>query len=445
MHASAGDPELAADAARATVGLTTDEANRLLAVHGPNSLPRAKPPRLLVRVVAQLRDPMLLLLLLVGTFTTLTHDVTDTVIIAAVILVNTTLGLVQERRAHRAILALDDLAAPWAVVLRDGSRARIPAPEVVPGDALSLEAGDVVAADALVLEAHALQLDESAITGESLPRDCEAGETVEAGTVVTRGRGLSTVTRTGRSSGLGRIAALVAAAPVRTTPLQQRLTRLSGELVVGVLVLAAVVLGLGVLRGRPVTDMIVVALSLAVAAVPESLPAVVSIALAMGAHRMARRNAVVRRLPAVETLGSVTVLASDKTGTLTEGRMTVEGIWVPDDVGRTAPRNPRTAPLPADQELLRDAMLCNDAHEVAPDGQGRRMVGDPVDQALLGLARDRGLDVVAVHDRWERVAELPFDAGTRRMVTVHRDAGRDRWLSGLQGRAGGGPGAGRAR
>ncbi len=428
MHASAGDPDLAAEAARATVGLTTAEASRLRAVHGPNALPRARPPRLVVRVVAQLRDPMLLLLLVVGAFTTLTHDLTDTVIIAAVILLNTTLGLVQERRAHRAILALDDLAAPWAVVLRDGSPARIPAPEVVPGDALSLKAGDVVAADALVLESHALQLDESAITGESMPRDREAGETVEAGTVVTRGRGLSTVIRTGPSSGLGRIAALVAAAPVRTTPLQQRLTRLSGELVVGVLVLASVVLVLGVLRGRPLTDMVVVGLSLAVAAVPESLPAVVSIALAMGAHRMARRNAVVRRLPAVETLGSVTVLVSDKTGTLTEGRMTVEGIWVPDDAGRTGPRNPRTSVRDVDLELLRDAVLCNDAHEVAADGEARRMVGDPVDQALLGLARERGLGIAAIHDQWERVAELPFDAGARRMVTVHRSAGGDRWM-----------------
>jgi Ca2+-transporting ATPase len=311
-------------------------------------------------------------------------------------------------------------------VVRDGAGVRMSAVLVVPGDSLVVQAGDVVAADGELVEAHGLQVNESAITGESMPRRREVGDTLEAGTVVTRGRGLAEVTRTGPSSGLGRIAALVAAAPVRATPLQQRLTRLSAQLVVGVLALAALVLVLGVLRGRPVTDMIVVALSLAVAAVPESLPAVVAISLAMGAHRMARRNALVRRLPAVETLGSVTVLASDKTGTLTEGRMTVQGVWAPgqDDTQHAVSR-PLSEPH---AELLVDALLCNDAQVVVDDDGDTHTAGDPVDQALLKMAGDQGLDVGTHRSSWTRTAELPFDASTRRMVTVHRNEQLGTWL-----------------
>ena len=232
---------------------------------------------------------MLVLLMVAGLVTALTHDVSDGIIIAAVVVLNTTLGVVQEVRADRAVQELDRLAAPVATVLRDGNRSQVAAREVVAGDLLALDAGDIVAADGLLREAHALQVDESAITGESLPRDCAAGDTVEAGSVVTRGRGSSHVTRTGAASGLGRIAAAVAAAPVRRTPLQRRLGRLSGQLVVLVVALSAVVLVLGMVRGRPLTEMLLVAVSLSVAAVPESLPAVVSIALALGAHRMARR------------------------------------------------------------------------------------------------------------------------------------------------------------
>ncbi len=404
----------------ADAGLDPAEAARRLEEHGPNALPEAAPPRVLSRVLAQLRDPMIVLLLVAGAVTTLTGDVADTVIIVAVVLMNTTLGVLQERRAEQAIRALDSLAAPWAVVLRAGARTRVPAREVVPGDTLALVAGDVVAADGVLGSAHSLQVDESAITGESLPRGCVAGDTVEAGTVVTRGRGHATVLRTGAASGLGRIAALVAAAPVPATPLQLRLTRLSTQLVVGIGLLAGLVLVLGLAQGRSFTTMVVVALSLAVAAVPESLPAVVSIALALGARRMARRHAVVRRLPAVETLGSVTVLASDKTGTLTEGRMTVEEVWAPDSDGvRDGPG----------QELARDLLLCNDAH-AEPSGaspSGRTLVGDPLERAFLELGATAGLDLDRVRRDWPRVAEQPFDAVLRLMVTVHRRGDRPRW------------------
>ncbi|MGZ4470998.1 MAG: cation-translocating P-type ATPase [Nocardioidaceae bacterium] len=406
MDPERADPATAAPAGAA--GLTAAEATRLLEEHGRNRIPAAREARLPSRVLGQLRDPMLLLLMAAGIVTVLTHDLSDGVIIAAVIVLNTTLGVVQEWRAARAVRELDRLAAPWAAVLRDGTRTRVRAEDVVPGDLLLLEAGDVVAADGTLREAHSLQVDESAITGESLPRDCSADEAVEAGTVVTRGRGSAVVTRTGPDSGLGRIAAAVVAAPLRRTPLQQRLSRLSGELVVAVVALAVLVLVLGLVNGRPLEEMVLVAVSLAVAAVPESLPAVVSIALAVGAHRMARRNAIVRRLPAVETLGSVTVLASDKTGTLTEGRMLAERLWVPG-VGELA--RPEAGRAEAGT-LLRDLLLCNDAQ---PAGGG-----DPLELAMLELAGSVGVDVDDVRRGWPRVAEEPFDASTRRMTTLHR-------------------------
>ncbi len=404
-------------------GLDDDQARRLLAELGPNRIPRARPPRIVRRIARQLRDPMLLLLVAAGVFTTLTGDLPDTIIIGLVVVLNTVLGVAQEWRAERAIQALDEMAAPSAVVVREDRHVRVAAEEVVPGDLLVLGAGDVVAADGDVVEAHQLQVDESAITGESLPRAKQPLDPVEAGTVVTRGRGLARVTRTGAGSGLGRIAALVAAAPSRSTPLQQRLTRLSGQLVAGIAVLSVAVLVLGVLRGRDPVEMVLVAVSLAVAAVPESLPAVVSIALAMGAHRMARRNAVVRALPAVETLGSVTVLASDKTGTLTEGRMALERLWAAGAARDTGLDDVPTegSGARAAAELLRDVALCNDAVVV-----GDRADGDALEVALLEAAA-RAVSVAGVRRQWERVAEQPFDNRVRRMTTLHRD-GQERLL-----------------
>lgn len=433
------EPVTSAEGAVAVVegnGLSEDEAARRLCANGLNAIPQPRPPRLHRRVMSQLRDPMILLLLVAGCVTIATDDIIDTVIIGAVVVLNTALGVLQEWRADRAIRALDRLAAPWAAVLREGIRRRIAAEEVVPGDLLVIEAGDVVAADGVLTEAHTLQVDESAITGESVPRERAVGDEVEAGTVVTRGRGRATVTRTGASSGLGRIAALVVAAPVRQTPLQQRLTRLSGQLVAGVLMLAALVLVTGLLRDRPLAEMLVVALSLAVAAVPESLPAVVSISLAMGAHRMALRNAVVRRLPAVETLGSVTVLASDKTGTLTEGTMTVEGLWLSQGSGSWHPPDAVDQGDGPQLELVQDLLLCNDAEFVHAANSGTvttapetraRLVGDPIEQALLDLGASWGLNTDDVRGEWQRVAERPFDAGTRQMTTVHKHSGDHRW------------------
>jgi len=417
-------------------GLTAAEAAERLREQGPNLPPRARPKRLAGRVFDQLRDPMILLLL--GAFVVIIAlgDVADASIIAAVVVLNTTIGVVQEVRAANALAALDRMAAPWATVRRDGQLTRIPAPDVVTGDLVRLEAGDVVPADGEIVEAAGLQVDESAMTGESVPVTRGAGEELLAGTVLTRGRGFAVVTRTGATSGLGSIAAQITAAGVRPTPLQVRLARLSRQLVVLTVAVALLVLVLGLVRGEPLDDMVILSVSLAVAAIPESLPAVVTIALALGAYRMARRSALVRRLPAVETLGSVTVLASDKTGTLTEGRMVVQELWSPhgtwrvtghgyDVAGELVARDDGVVPEELDA-LARDMVLCNDARIGGPHDGVWDIVGDPMEAALLvAVAKhDAGaLDAAAV---WERVDETPFDSETKRMTTVHRSG--DGWL-----------------
>ena len=394
-------------------GLGTAEAKRLLAAHGPNRPPEAPPRRLPARVWTQVRDPMILLLLAAGTLTAVLRDLPDTLIIAAVVVFNTATGVIQEVRADRAVAALHAMVAPMARVVRDGELCEVAAEEVVPGDLLLLTAGEVVPADAVLGDAHGLEIDESAMTGESLPVARTAGEEVTGGTLVTRGRGEATVSRTGAESGLGRLAAMMAAAPTRATPLQRRLTELSRWLVGIVLLLTAVVVSIGLLQHRPVTEMAVIGVSLAVAAVPESLPAVVTVALALGAHRMARRKAVVRNLPAVETLGSVTVIATDKTGTLTEGRMVAELVWLPGGQGRAERPLPPRGADPALDRLLRDVTLCNDATLAGPE---QTASGDPLEVALLVLADEAG----QLPEGWRRIAEVPFDAVRRRMATVHR-------------------------
>ncbi|WP_309647369.1 cation-translocating P-type ATPase [Nocardioides sp.] len=417
-------------------GLTSAEAARRLDLQGPNLAPRARPRSMLSRVLSQLRDPMIVLLLGALVVVIALGDLSDAVIILAVIVLNTLIGVVQELRAATAIAALDRLSAPHATVLRDGVPVTVDGAEVVPGDVVRLEAGDVVPADGTVVEAAGLQIDESAMTGESVPVGRGPGEEAQSGTVIVRGRALATITRTGADSGLGRIAAALADTTNRATPLQQRLARLSRQLVVLTLGLTAVVFLLGLLRGEGAADMLILAVSLAVAAIPESLPAVVSVSLAMGAYRMAQQHALVRWLPAVETLGSVSVLASDKTGTLTEGRMLLQGLWTPmcswqvsghgyDAVGSVTvcdgdPGDPGTLDL-----LLRDLVLCNDAEVHGPDAGTWRIVGDPMEAALLIAALKSDPAAVSGSARWSRVEEITFDSSTQRMTTVHRQLGPD--------------------
>ncbi|MFE5586044.1 cation-translocating P-type ATPase [Kitasatospora sp. NPDC056531] len=418
-----------------TTGLTTAEAAQLLAEHGPNEVGADHRVPLWTRVAAQLRDPLITVLLAAVALTLAIGDHPDAVVIALVIVVNSTVGVVQEVRAESAVAALSRISAPAARVLRDGEQRRVPSTEVVPGDVVTLAEGDIVPADARLTEAAALLVDESMLTGESLPvakavqpRQSADG-VVQAGTVVLRGRALAVVTATGADSALGRIAALLRPRP-EPTPLQQRLAGLGRVLAVVAIGLCALVFVLGLLRHQPPGEMGVTAISLAVAAVPESLPAVVTLALALGARRMAARHAVVRRLPAVETLGSVTVLATDKTGTLTQGRMVVERLWTPHSAATVTglgygPEGQILLDGAADDEtrgLLTTAALCNDAALRPPTGENGEWgaLGDPTEAALLTASAKAGLDYERLRESFPRVAEAPFDSIRKRMSTVHR-------------------------
>ncbi|MEU9076978.1 cation-translocating P-type ATPase [Kitasatospora sp. NPDC048538] len=416
-------------------GLTTTEAARRLAEHGPNEITADRRVPLWARVSAQLRDPLITVLLAAVALTLAIGDRPDAVVIALVVTVNTAVGVAQEVRAESAVAALSRLSSPVTRVLRDGGQRTVPSTEVVPGDVVALAEGDIVPADALLTEAAALLLDESMLTGESLPvaKAVGAGRpsdgTVRAGTVVLRGRALAVVTATGSESALGRIAALLRPRP-EPTPLQRRLAGLGRILAAVAVGPCAVVFLLGLLRHQPPGEMAVAAISLAVAAVPESLPAVVTLALALGARRMAARHAVVRRLPAVETLGSVTVLATDKTGTLTQGRMVVERLWTPHSAatvtglgyGPTGEVHLDGAPDGEVRALLTATALCNDAALHPPaDGDGEwRALGDPTEAALLTAAGKAGLDHERLRADLPRVAETPFDSSRKRMSTVHR-------------------------
>ncbi|MFI5806724.1 cation-translocating P-type ATPase [Streptomyces sp. NPDC051561] len=430
----------APEAAR-VVGLSHEEAVRLLERHGPNELGEQQKTVLHSRVLAQLRDPLILVLLVAVALTVATGDYADSVVIGVVILFNTTVGVAQEVRADNAVAALSAMTAPTTRVTRDGTEQQIPSSTVVPGDALVLSEGDIIPADATLTYAAALLVDESALTGESVPVDKDAhgadpqSARLQAGTVVLRGRAVATVTATGAHSALGKIAASLHPRQ-QLTPLQKRLAGLGRVLALVTVGLCLLVLALGLFRGQSLETMAVTAISLVVAAVPESLPAVVTLGLALGARRMAARNAVVRRLSAVETLGSVTVLATDKTGTLTEGRMVLERVWTPrgtvtvggsgyepvgtfEALGQGGGNAPGSAA--AARELLVAAMLCNDASLVPPTSRKTQWssLGDPTEAALLAAAAKAG----CVHDElirtYPRIGEIPFDSLRKRMLTAH--------------------------
>jgi Ca2+-transporting ATPase len=450
-------------------GLTTVEAARRLAVNGPNELPRPRKTPVWRMIAEQARDPLVMVLLIAAALTLATGDWADAGVIALVLVVNTAAGVTQEVKAGQAIAALTELTAPEARVLRDGTQHEVPAAEVVVGDLLVLAEGDIVPADAVVTEAAALLIDESALTGESVPVDKiavrelgdgeatgdmtaasavafaggQAGErsVVSAGTTVVRGRGRAVVTATGAASSMGRIAALLGGRQ-GLTPLQRRLAGLGRLLAIAAVVLCLIVMTIGLVRGQDPELMVVTAISLVVAAVPESLPAVVTLALALGARRMSARNALIRRLPAVETLGSVTVLGTDKTGTLTEGSMVARRLWTPAggvaEVSGTgyAPVGEITGSATEVTVLLTAAALCTDAALKPPgiadtsttaDGAAGEWtaVGDPTEAALLAAAGKAGLDPLALHRQYPRIAEIPFDSGRQRMTTVHRLPGGD--------------------
>ena len=394
-------------------GLSSADADRRLIEFGANELQGERVTSPLILFARQFASPVIWLLLGAGALSAVLGEVLDASAIASIVLINAVIGFVQEHRAQRAVLALRSMTAPRARVVRDGHSVMIAAATVVPGDLLLLEAGDVAAADARLHAAHALTTNEAPLTGESAPVEktttattpetplAERYDFVFMGTSIATGTGAATVVATGMKTELGRIAHLLATAEESETPLQTRLARVSQMLLYicgGVVILVALA---GLLRGRAVIDVFMIAVSLAVAAVPEGLPAVVTIALAVGVQRMAARHVLVRKLPAVETLGNATVICTDKTGTLTTGVMRVRELWGGDDA-----------------KLLSAAAACCDA-EVGRDGAVG--VGDPTELAILIAAAERGIHRDEIERTNARVAIVPFDSILKRMSIERAD------------------------
>jgi calcium-translocating P-type ATPase len=408
-HAATREEVLGELGSRET-GLSGDEARARLREHGPNRLPESRGPSALELLVDQVRSPLMYALVASAAVAAAFGELDDAAVVLAVVVLNTLIGFLQEFRAGRAIAALAELVAEPATVRRDGEWTRIPAEEVVPGDVLTVAPGDRVSADARLLGAEQLRTQESVLTGESAPvdkdpraspPDAAVGDRhsmIHAGTVVSAGTGIGVAVATGPSTQVGQISALLGTIDPLQTPLTRELDRV-GRVITAAIGVAAVALGIvAAVRGFPLADAALAGISLAVAAVPEGLPAVVTIALAVGVRRMARRRAIIRNLPAVETLGSTTVVASDKTGTLTRNQMTVQESWL--------------APGAAPEELLLAEVLCNDAE---PGG-----VGDPTETALLAHAAAEGLDPGEARRRHPRLGAIPFDSGRKLMATRNR-------------------------
>jgi magnesium-transporting ATPase (P-type) len=427
-------------------GLAEAEAAARLDRFGPNRLPPSKKRGPLMRFLLQFHNVLIYVLLAAAATTLMLGDYVDTAVIVAVVVLNAVIGFIQEGKAEAAIEAVRNLLSPTAAVLRDGRRRTVPAEELVPGDLVFLQAGDKVPADLRLVEVHGLRIDESVLTGESVPvekytapvdESAEVGDRfsmAHSGTLVTYGQGLGVVAATGLATEIGRISALLAEVGSLATPLLLKVEQLARWLTGIILTAAAATFGFGWLSGRlGVDELFMAAVSLAVAAIPEGLPAIVTITLAVGVQRMARSNAILRKLPAVETLGSVTVICSDKTGTLTRNEMTVKTLataagdievsgvgYEPRGGFSLEGRGLVPLDLPEAAELARAALLCNDA-VLCEDADGWRLEGDPTEGALLAAALKAGLDSGFEANALPRLDTIPFDSQHRFMATLHRD------------------------
>ncbi|MDQ3603920.1 MAG: HAD-IC family P-type ATPase, partial [Actinomycetota bacterium] len=444
-HTSEAAEVLRALGTDAASGLSNEEAVRRLEERGTNELEDRGTRSPWATLWEQFTSTMIVILIVAALASALLGDYEDSIAIAVIVVLNAALGFGQEYRAERAMAALQHLSAPRVKVRREDRVREISASELVPGDVVLLEAGNLVPADGRLLESANLRIQEAALTGESEPveknpaalgeEDTPLGERADmvySSTVVAMGRGLLVVTETGMATELGKIAAMIQATDREQTPLQRRLSQVGKVLALAALAIVGVVFALGLLRGEDLEVMFLTAVSLAVAAVPEGLPAVVTIALALGAHRMFRRRALIRKLPAVETLGSVTVICSDKTGTLTQNRMTVT---VLDVAGHTVelgggsfadskPGPDGGTPLALGDDptlalLLAGGALCNDALLEDHEEDEFRALGDPTEGALVVAAAREGLKKPEIEVALPRVGEVPFDSGRKRMTTVH--------------------------
>ena len=409
-----------------TRGLTGQQARERLETHGPNALEGAKKESLVKRFLGQMKDPMILVLLAAAVLSLIStggEDWVEAVIILVIVVVNACISISQEDSAEKALEALQKMSAPLAKVFRDGEMTRLETAQLVPGDIIVLEAGDLVPADARILACANLKADESAMTGESVPVNKAAVDSlpeetvlgdrknmVISSTVITNGRATCVVTATGMDTEVGQIARMLTDAEDTTTPLQRKMGEISKTLSFICLAVCAVMFGVGLIHGKGLLEMFMTAVSLAVAAIPEGLPAIVTIVLALGVQRMVKHNAIVKTLPAVETLGCAGVICSDKTGTLTQNRMTVVEVWSEGENGR--------------RDALLIGSLCNDTVLTRGEDGKPRTAGDPTETAFVDAALKEGMDKNSLESQMPRTAELPFDSERKLMSTVHPVGGR---------------------
>jgi Ca2+-transporting ATPase len=425
-------------------GIETEEAKIRLKKFGPNILQEKKGPSALRIFAEQFKNYLILVLIAATLISIIFNDFTDALVISAVIILNAALGFYQEYRAEKSTEALKRLTAPKAIVIREGQEKEIPARDLVPGDLVLMETGDRVPADIRLSETTSLEIDESLLTGESIPVK-KRTERLEAktlpipdrnnmaymGTAITRGRGNGYVSSTGMKTEIGRIAELIQTVRREETPLQAKLGDLAKKLTYAIVIVCLVVFFIGILRGSDIFDMFLNTVGLAVAAIPESLPVVVTITLALGVQRMAKRNAIVRKLPAVETLGSATVICSDKTGTFTRNEMTVRKIYTNNNMfdvtnvgyepkGEFYNRDSKINPneILSLRLLLAIGTLCNNAK--LEKNTNWHIIGDPTEGALIVAAEKAGIKQKALNKQYLRIGEIPFESERKAMSTVHK-------------------------
>jgi len=425
-------------------GLSQQEAQSRLAQFGPNELAEKEKISAWKILLEQFKNFLIIILLVAVALSAITGEVADAIVILVIVIFAAGLGFIQEYRAERAMEALKRMAAPTTSVLRNGREIEIPAHEIVPGDIFLLKTGDRIPADARLIEAVNMKVDEASLTGESVPvektinalqGEISLGDRINmvfSGTAVVYGRGTAAVTATGMATEFGKIAAMLQEVKKEQTPLQMNLDRLGKWIGIGALTLCFILAGIGILRGHEILEMLIWGVSLAVAAVPEALPAVVTISLALGVQKMVRRHALIRKLPAVETLGSTTFICSDKTGTLTQDQMTVRRLYVegklidvtgagyePKGNSRFADKTLIPAEETALQRLLQIGSLCNDT-SLTSANDAWEIKGDPTEGALTVAAAKAGLWQEKLRSQFPRIHEIPFSSETKRMTTVHQ-------------------------
>ncbi|HHY81733.1 MAG TPA: cation-translocating P-type ATPase [Clostridiales bacterium] len=430
-------------------GLTSEEARLRLEKYGPNELEHKEGTGIFQMFIEQLKDYMVLILIAASLVSILVKEVVDSIVIIGIVIINAVLGVVQEYRANKALEALKKMSAPHAKVIRDGKEAAIPAAELVPGDLVILETGDYIPADVRLTSSVNLKVEEAALTGESVPVEKDAskrlegdvglGDQVNCGfmsTLVTYGRGTGIVTATGMNTVIGNIARMIQEDSQEDTPLQRKLAQLGKLLGTACLVICAVVFVLGLTRGEDILGMFMTSVSLAVAAIPEGLPAVVTIVLALGMQRMVQHNSIMKKLHAVETLGSTTVICSDKTGTLTQNQMTIVKMYTlgqeidvsgegynPAGSLTIEGKEVNLSEQPAAARLLEIQALCNDArleHVTEGGSDEWRIIGDPTEGAMIVAAAKAGIDRDEINKAQPRLQEIPFDSQRKLMTTYHQ-------------------------